>query len=582
MVQQEPGPGSDAILEVAGVDKSFAGVHALREVDFHLRPAEVHALIGENGAGKSTLIKVMTGVHRPDAGTVRLAGREREFRNPLEAQAAGISTIYQEVNLVPLMSVARNLFLGREPRRFGLVDTRRMNREAAEVLGRFGVRVDVTRPLRTLGLGAQQMVALARAVQVEARVVIMDEPTSSLEPKEVETLFSVIRGLKEQGIAVVYVSHRLDELYAVCDRVTVMRDGRVVHTGEIAGLERLKLVSLMLGREMSAVRDKGSTAFDSDSHELRDGQPALRAVDLTVRHRLHGVSVDVHPGEVVGLGGLLGAGRSETAKAIIGALATEQGSVEVEGRAMHRRSPASSIRAGVVMLPEDRKAEGVIPNLSVRENISLAALPRLSRAGLVSQAKQDEIVTFFMKRLRIKASGPDQKVGDLSGGNQQKVLLARWLCLNPKVLLLDEPTRGIDVGAKAEVQGLVDELARDGLGVLLISSDLEELIEGSDRVVILKDGRVVGHLAGDDVTEDGLLDALATAPESPDLAAAPEPPDPATTPESPDPAERPQPAEPAAQAAPAASTGPQPANPADPAGPAPGEPREHPAKESQS
>jgi galactofuranose transport system ATP-binding protein len=513
VVQQDPDPRGDFVLEVAGVNKSFAGVHALRDVDFALRPAEVHALIGENGAGKSTLIKVMTGVYRPDSGTVRLEGRPRAFRNPLEAQAAGISTIYQEVNLVPLMSVARNLYLGREPRRFGLVDVARMNREAARVLGRYGVHVDVTRPLRTLGLGAQQMVALARAVQVDARVVIMDEPTSSLEPREVDMLFSVIRGLKEQGIAVVYVSHRLDELYAVCDRVTVMRDGAVVHTGAMAGLERLRLVSLMLGREMSAVRDKGSTAFDTERHDRRAGQPALRARDLSVRHRLHGVSLDIHPGEVVGLGGLLGAGRSETAKAIVGALATEGGSVEVEGRALHRRSPAAAIRNGVVMLPEDRKLEGIIPNLSVRENISLAALPRLSRAGLVSQAKQDEIVAFFMKRLRIKASSPEQKVGDLSGGNQQKVLLARWLCLNPKVLLLDEPTRGIDVGAKTEVQALIDELAGDGLGVLLISSDLEELIEGSDRVVVLKDGHVVGHLAEGEVTEEGLLGTLATASE---------------------------------------------------------------------
>ncbi|SDN52867.1 sugar ABC transporter ATP-binding protein [Actinacidiphila guanduensis] len=515
MVQQDPEPAGDPVLEVAGVNKSFAGVHALRDVHFALRPAEVHALIGENGAGKSTLIKVMTGVYRPDAGTVRLAGRARDFRNPLEAQAAGISTIYQEVNLVPLMSVARNLHLGREPRRFGLVDVARMNRQATEVLGRYGVHVDVTRPLRSLGLGAQQMVALARAVQVDARVVIMDEPTSSLEPREVETLFSVIRSLKEQGIAVVYVSHRLDELYAICDRVTVMRDGAVVHTGPIAELQRLRLVSLMLGREMATVREKGTTAFDADRHNRQEGRPALRATGLTVRHRLHGVSLDVHPGEVVGLGGLLGAGRSETAKAIVGALATEEGEVEVEGRPLHRRSPAAAIRAGVVMLPEDRKIEGIIPNLSVRENISLAALPRLSRAGLVSQAKQDEVVRFFMDRLRIKASGPDQKVSDLSGGNQQKVLLARWLCLNPKVLLLDEPTRGIDVGAKAEVQALIDELAGEGLGVLLISSDLEELIEGSDRVVILKDGSVVGHLAGEDVTEEGLLDALATAPEDP-------------------------------------------------------------------
>ncbi|MBY8881272.1 sugar ABC transporter ATP-binding protein [Actinacidiphila acidipaludis] len=534
MVQQDLDPRGDSVLEVSGVHKSFAGVHALRDVDFALRPAEVHALIGENGAGKSTLIKVITGVYRPDSGTVRLDGRERDFRNPLEAQAAGISTIYQEVNLVPLMSVARNLFLGREPRRFGLVDVGRMNREAAEVLGRYGVDVDVTRPLRTLGLGAQQMVALARAVQIDARVVIMDEPTSSLEPREVETLFSVIRRLKEQGIAVVYVSHRLDELYAICDRVTVMRDGEVVHTGEIAQLERLRLISLMLGREMATVRDKGTTAFDTDRHERQTGRPVLSAEGLTVRHRLHDVSLDIHPGEVVGLGGLLGAGRSETAKAIVGALGTDAGSVEIEGKPLHRRSPAAAIRAGVVMLAEDRKAEGIIPNLSVRENISLAALPRLSRAGVVSQAKQDEVVRLFMERLRIKASGPDQKVSDLSGGNQQKVLLARWLCLNPKVLLLDEPTRGIDVGAKAEVQSIIDELAADGLGVLLISSDLEELIEGSDRVVILKDGHVVGNLDGEDVSEDGLLDALATAPPlSPDDPDLPEQPGPATGPENP-------------------------------------------------
>ncbi|MEY9844179.1 monosaccharide-transporting ATPase [Streptacidiphilus sp. BW17] len=518
MVQQDPAARSDRVLEVVGVSKSFAGVHALRGVDFELRPGEVHALIGENGAGKSTLIKVVTGVYRPDAGRIRFAGEERHFGNPLEAQAAGLSTIYQEVNLVPLMSVARNLYLGREPRRFGLVDVRRMNREAAETLARYGVEVDVTRPLRTLGLGAQQMVALARAVQIEARVVIMDEPTSSLEPREVATLFSVIRELKRQSIAVVYVSHRLDELYEICDRVTVMRDGEIVHIGEMARLERLRLISLMLGREMSSVRDKGSTAFDTARHRQREGVPALRAQGLAVRHRLHDVSLEIHPGEVVGLGGLLGAGRSETAKAVVGALPTEAGTVEVAGRPLRRRSPAAAIRAGVVMLPEDRKVEGIIPNLSVRENISLAALPRLSRAGLVSRTRQDEIVDFFIQRLRIKTSGPDQKVSDLSGGNQQKVMLARWLCLNPEVLLLDEPTRGIDVGAKAEVQALIDELARDGLAVLLISSDLEELIEGANRVVVLKDGRVVGELEGEGVSEQRLLDALATAPSHPEDA----------------------------------------------------------------
>ena len=518
MVQLDQADPAGAVLEVAGVDKSFAGVQALAAVDFALRAGEVHALIGENGAGKSTLIKVMTGVHRPDAGRLGFAGRQREFRNPLEAQAAGISTIYQEVNLIPLMSVARNLFLGREPRRLGLVDVRRMNREAAAVLAGHGIDVDVTRPLYTLGLGAQQMVALARAIQVDARVVIMDEPTSSLEPREVDTLFSVIRGLRDRGVAVVYVSHRLEELYSICDRVTVMRDGRVVHTGDIAALDRLRLISLMLGRELSTVRDHGATAFDGGRQNTAGGVPALRAKELTVRHRVHGVSLDIHQGEVVGLGGLLGAGRTETAKAIVGALATETGTVEVAGRPLGRPSPAAAIRAGVVLLPEDRKVEGIIPNLSVRENITLAALPQLSRAGLVSRAAQDELVRLFMDRLRIKASGPDQKVSDLSGGNQQKVLLARWLCLNPKVLLLDEPTRGIDVGAKAEVQSLIDELAAEGLGVLLISSDIEELVEGSDRVVVLKDGSVVGHLADHQVSEQGLLAALAHGEPGPTAA----------------------------------------------------------------
>ena len=513
---QDPGPDGGFVLEVTGANKSFAGVRALRDVGFGLLPGEVHALIGENGAGKSTLIKVMTGVYRPDSGSVLLGGRPAAFGTPLEAQSAGISTIYQEVNLVPLMSVARNLYLGREPRRYGVIQQRRMNREAAGVLRGYGVEADVTRPLHTLGLGAQQMVALARAVQVDARVVIMDEPTSSLEPREVETLFSVIRDLRARGVAVVYVSHRLDELYAICDRVTVMRDGAVVHTGEMAGLERLKLISLMLGREMSAVKREGTTAFGAAGHERTDSQPVLSARNLTIRHRLHDVSVDVRPGEVVGLGGLLGAGRSETAKAVIGAMATESGTVEVAGTPLRHRSPASAMRAGVVMLAEDRKSEGIIPSLSVRENIVLAALPRLSRAGVVSTARQNEVVDYFMKRLRIKASGPEQRVSDLSGGNQQKVLLARWLCMDPKVLLLDEPTRGIDVGAKAEVQSLVDSLARQGLGVLLISSELEELIEGSDRVVVLKDGSVVGHLDGADVTEEALLATLATAPAGDD------------------------------------------------------------------
>ncbi|WP_432032905.1 sugar ABC transporter ATP-binding protein [Streptomyces antibioticus] len=506
------------VLAVRGLSKTFPGVRALDDVDLTLHAGEVHALIGENGAGKSTLIKLLTGVHRPDAGEIVFQGRTVSFGTPLEAQKAGISTIYQEVNLIPLLSVARNLFLGREPRtRFGVLDMARMNREAEEILGMYGVRVDVRRPLRTLGVGAQQMVALARAVATDARVVVMDEPTSSLEPREVETLFTVIRRLRDAGIAVVYVSHRLDELYAVCSTVTVLRDGRRVHHGRLADLDRLSLVSTMLGRDLGEVRTEGLTKFTGD-HAAADTEPVLSAKDVTVPHQLHGVSLSIRPGEVVGLGGLLGSGRTETAKTIAGALPARSGGITVAGVPLRTGSTPAAIRAGISLLPEDRKSEGIVPGLSVRENIALAVLPRLSRFGLVSEAQVDRVVDTFIARLRIKATSPHQKVGELSGGNQQKVLLARWLAMNPKVLLLDEPTRGIDVGAKAEVQKLVDELAADGLGVLLISSDLEELIEGSDRVVVLKDGAVVGELTGDDVTEDKLMRTIAGNAPAPDAS----------------------------------------------------------------
>ncbi|MFD0422357.1 sugar ABC transporter ATP-binding protein [Streptomyces parvus] len=504
-VVAEPAP----VLEARSVSKRFPGVVALDDVSFALRAGEVHALVGENGAGKSTLIKVLTGVYQSDEGEVRVSGEPVRFARPFEAQQAGISTIYQEVNLVPLMSVARNIFLGREPKnRFGLIDFPRMNRETTELLDGFGVRVDPKRPLHTLGIGTQQMVALARAVSVQAQVVIMDEPTSSLEPREVETLFRVIENLRGQGIAVLYVSHRMDELYRICDRVTVLRDGRHIHTGELAPLERMQLVSMMLGRDMAEVRRDGLTGFAAEGHDAAR-TPVLTATGLDRRHQLHDISVELYAGEVLGLGGLLGSGRSETAKALTGALPLDGGEITVDGKRIGRPTPAAAIRAGISMLPEDRKAEGIVPGLSVRENIVLAAMPRLSKAGIVSRAKQDRIVDIFMKRLRIKASSPEQKVGELSGGNQQKVLLARWLCLEPKVLLLDEPTRGIDVGAKAEVQSLIDELAREGLAVLLISSDIEELIEGADRIVVLRGGAVAGELAGDEVDESRLLEVLA-------------------------------------------------------------------------
>ena len=502
------------VLQVIDVVKQFPGVLALDHVSFTLSPGDVHAVVGENGAGKSTLIKVITGVYQPDEGELRYNGAAVHFGRPAAAQDAGISTIYQEVNLIPLQSVARNIFLGREPRnRFGLIDFARMNREANELLARYGIHVDVTRQLRSLGLGLQQMVALARAVSVDARVVIMDEPTSSLEPREVEILFGVIEQLNSQGVAIIYVSHKMEELYRICKQVTVMRDGRVVHTGQLDDLTRLDLVSLMLGRDASTLRSTGRTALTGG--HAREGAPMLAVRDLHSKHLLHGVSFDVAPGEVVGLGGLLGAGRSETAKAVVGALSLDKGEITVDGAPLRKHTTGAALNAGIALLSEDRKVEGIIPNLSVRENIVLAALPQLSKGGLVSRSKQDALVETFIKRLRIKASSPDQLVSQLSGGNQQKVLLARWLCTKPKVLLLDEPTRGIDVGAKAEVQALIAELAAEGLAVVLISSETEELIEGSDRIVVLKEGAVVGMISGDDVTEGRLIDLLAANASSP-------------------------------------------------------------------
>ncbi len=508
-----PGPpvaGDPAapILEARGVSKTFPGVKALQDVSVSLRGGEVHALVGENGAGKSTLIKLLTGVYQLDAGQLLHNGQQVSFADPKAAQDAGISTIYQEVNLVPLQSGARNLYLGREPRtRLRLVDYKKMNRDAKALLDDFHIDADPTVPVATLALGAQQMICVARAISLDANVVIMDEPTSSLETREVETLFGLIERLKSDGIAVVYVSHRLDELYRICDQVTVLRDGRLVHTGPISELPRKQLVATMLGRELLEQHSRSAATPPADLNERPE--PVLVADQLNRRGLLHDVSLQIRPGEVVGLGGLLGAGRSETAKAILGAQILDSGSVTVGGHEVRTGSPARSIQAGVVLLPEDRKIDGILPNLSIQDNIVLAALPRLSTRGVFSDKAARKLVDTFMKRLNIKAFGPSQKVGTLSGGNQQKVLLARWLCLNPKVLMLDEPTRGIDVGAKAEVRQLIDELAEQGLGVLLISSETEELVDGAHRILVLRDGAIVEELSGEQLTENDLVQAIA-------------------------------------------------------------------------
>ena len=500
----------DILLSMSGIAKSFSGVAALKEASLTVARGEVLALIGQNGAGKSTLIKVLTGAIARDRGTVRFEGVPVAFRTPQEAQAGGIATIYQEINLVPLRSVAENIFLGREPRRWGLIDWRRMNDQAAALLAQFDVRVDVRQPLNRFNTATQQMVAIARAIDQQSRLVVMDEPTSSLDDREVAVLFDVIRHLKARGIGVIFVSHRLDELYAVCDRVTVMRDGMTVADQPMASIGKLELVAAMLGRSLEEVKRFGATAFDEDFA----ARPAkvLEVAGLKSAPRVASVELDVHEGEIVGLAGLLGSGRTETARAIFGADRPQAGTVRLGGRETGFRSARDAIRAGIGFCPEDRKTEGIVPDMSVRDNLTLALLPQLTRHGVVDQARQREIVDRLIKRLGIRLAGPDQKIRELSGGNQQKVLLARWLCMQPKLLILDEPTRGIDVAAKAEIQGLIRELARDGLGVLMISSELEELTEGCHRVSVLRDGRSVAAFDHGAATEHAIMNAMAHGP----------------------------------------------------------------------
>jgi ribose transport system ATP-binding protein len=463
--------------------------------------------VGQNGAGKSTMIKILTGALRRDGGEINFAARPIAFATPQEAQRGGISTIYQEINLVPYRSVAENIFLGREPRRFGLLDWPRMNREAAALLRRFRIDIDVRQPLLRYTIAIQQMVAIARAVSYDARLVIMDEPTSSLDESEVAVLFEVIGQLKSDGVSVIFVTHKLDELYVVCDRVTVMRDGRTVATSAMREMGKLRLVATMLGRDMATVAAQGSTGFHKGAHDASGA--LIEGQSLRSGRRVRDVSLRVGAGEIVGLAGLLGSGRSETARALFGADPPESGTIRIDGRETHVPTPAAAIRAGIGFCAEDRKVEGIVPEMSVRENMTLALLPRLTRAGVVDTAQQSAIVDRFIKRLGIKTAGPDQRIRELSGGNQQKVLLARWLCMEPRLLILDEPTRGIDVGAKAEIQALIEELAQGGLGVLMISSELDELVEGCDRITVLRDGVTVAELQGEGVNANAVVEAMA-------------------------------------------------------------------------
>ncbi len=492
------------LLRMTGIDKSFAGVRALSRVDFEVGRGEVHALMGENGAGKSTLMKVLTGIYSKDAGTIEFDGREISPKTALDAQRDGISPIYQELNLVPFQRVYENIYLGREPRtRLGTIDRKKMIADAEHVLQGMGISIDVDVPLNKYSTAIQQMVAIARALTIHAKLVIMDEPTSSLDTKEVEVLFGVIRRLADQGISVIFISHRLEEVFRICERVTILRNGEVSGRFPIDEISVQQLVSLMLGREYTqTLRQKGAYTFAGA--EVLAG---MRGIEQGVR--LCGIDVNIKKGEVLGLAGLLGSGRTELTKVLFGAEIPDRGEVLWLDRHLRLRAPKDAIRVGMGYCTEDRKAEGIYPHLSVKENITIAMLPQLSRGGVVSPKKQMEIVNAYIDRLKIKTPSPEQPVRLLSGGNQQKVLLARWLCMNPRLVILDEPTRGIDVGTKAEIERLIQEFAGSGISVLMISSEMEELVRNCDRIVVIRDGRKLGELISDEISMNGIMDTIA-------------------------------------------------------------------------
>lgn len=496
------------ILEMTSIQKAFNGVIALNGASLDIVPGEVHALIGQNGAGKSTLIKILTGVYRKDAGQVTFNGSASNISSPREAQSSGIATIYQELNLVPLRSVTENIVMGYEPKRMGVfIDWKEAHNRARSILTRFGINIDVTAPLGSYSTAIQQLVAIARAVSLDAKLVIMDEPTSSLDASEVEVLFGVVRSLRDAGVSVLYVSHFLDELFEICDRVTTMRDGRTVDCRSMEGVTKLDLIARMLGRDASEIAEAGMTEFGGGS--AKQGEVLLKADAISTGPRLTEFDMTVHRGEIVGLGGLLGAGRTEAARALFGVDALTSGDITIKGSNATISSPAAAIKAGIAMLTEDRKAEGIVPDMSVRENMTLALLPKLTKNGQIDRASEEQLVQKYIDALGIKTAGMEQPIRELSGGNQQKVLLARWLAIEPELLILDEPTRGVDVGAKREIQAIIRDFVDKGYGVVLISSEFEELVEGADRIVVLNEGVSINELKNPGVTEDMLVRALA-------------------------------------------------------------------------
>ncbi|MGE5582325.1 MAG: sugar ABC transporter ATP-binding protein [Bacillota bacterium] len=485
------------LLEVKEISKTFPGVKALQKVNFDLEKGECHALLGENGAGKSTLIKILSGVYEPDEGEIFVDGQKVLIPDTSVAFKLGISPIHQELNLNPLLSVAENIFLGRQPiGALGLLDYRQMYSETERILASLGTILDPKAKLETLSTAQQQMVAIARAISFEAKVIIMDEPTSSITDREVNLLFETIARLKKSGIGIIYISHRLEELPKIADRATVLRDGELVGTVKVAETDTAKLISMMIGRTMSEFFHKEKVSI---------GKPVLEVKNLVKKGVLEDISFTLRSGEILGISGLVGAGRTELARMIFGADPFDSGEILIDGNPVSLQSTSDAVKAGIAMAPEDRKLQGLVLGMSIRKNITMANLFRMNRFGFIKMKEEFKIAADLVDKFSIRTPSVDREVIYLSGGNQQRVVIAKWLATNPKVLILDEPTRGIDVNAKAEIYGLMCDLVRNGVGILMISSELPEILAMSDRVLVMHEGRISGCFEHADATPEAIM-----------------------------------------------------------------------------
>ena len=486
-----------------GIEKQFPGVLALNKVDFSIKAGEIHALLGENGAGKSTLVKCLTGVHPMDAGTILFDGKEIRPTSPQDAFSMGISTVYQEINLCPNLTVAENIFVGRQPMKYGMIDWKEINKRARELMSRFHMDIDVTRPLNNYSTAIQQMVSIARAVDIEAKILILDEPTSSLDDNEVKLLFDVMNELKAEGMGIIFITHFLDQVFAVSDRLTILRNGTLVGTYNIQDITKLELVTMMIGKDMDVIFNLKRADVAPDAPEM------LNTKDLGAPGQIQNVNLSLKKGELMGFAGLLGSGRTETAELIFGAVPATEGTETINGKQVDIKKPIDAINARLAFCPEDRKRDGIIGDLSIRENIALALQARRGFLHPISMQEQNELANKYIKLLSIATPNAEKKIGELSGGNQQKVILARWMATQPDLLILDEPTRGIDIGAKAEIQRLMLEMCNDGVSVIFISSELDEIIRCSNRIVVMRDGKKVGEVSGEGCSQQTILNIIA-------------------------------------------------------------------------